>query len=186
MTPTPQPSDQRPGDLVFCHSAGIVGKLIRLGQWLNRKTRSRGWYQENHVAVLDRWDPVAGDWTIIQAESRGVTDQAYLSSVTPNGNHRVVPLPSTVDRDAFVWFMRSQVGAHYGFLTIASIAFNILTPSFVHVDFRHDTTWICSAVASGGLWFAGWRPITIAPDLYSVTPAQLDQLINSAAPGKGQ
>jgi hypothetical protein len=68
-----------------------------------------------------------------------------------------------------VKFMRLQVGERYGFLTIASIALDILTPKFVSL--RRDGTWICSAVAAEALRFAGWYHTW--GDVYEVMPSDL-------------
>jgi len=63
-----------------------------------------------------------------------------------------------------------QVGVKYGFLTIVAIAVNLYTPSFIHIDFRKDGTWICSAVANEASRFGGlirqWR------NIYGVSPAE--------------
>ena len=159
------------GDLIFCHRKGLIPSLLRLAQSLRWKPGST-W---NHVACLDVPAISGNSWFVIQATSKGVNDLCLLSDIAPGGTYEIVQLPSGVDRDKFLAFVRSQVGAKYGFLTVASIAFNIVTPRFI--SFRKAGTWICSAVQAGGLWFAGWPVVEKWSDLYQVSPAQLYEAI---------
>ena len=171
------------GDLVFCHSSGMIGRLIRLGQRIRRNPN----WELNHVATLDVYDEAKGDWKVIQAVGAGVTNTAYLADITPGGYYKVVALPAQADRDKYLEFERAQVGAKYGYLTDACIALNILTPRWVAFDIRRDGTWICSAVAAAGLEFAGWKSTLHISDIYQVTPAELDDLVAAAStPRKGK
>ena len=153
-----------PGDLVFCHSKGVVAWGIRLAQ---RLAREPDW-QINHCAVLDNDGP-GTPWRVIQAEAHGVTNFRKLSEVAPGGTYEVVPLPQSVDRDTLLAFARQEVGARYGFLTIASIVLTLLSPRFL--DIRTHGSWICSALAGESLRAGGW--VRHWPDVYQVTPAQL-------------
>ena len=157
------PAQPQPGDLVFCHSKGIIGRAIRLGEWL----RWRGGSHYNHVAILDEWQLTG--WTVIQAEARGVTRGALLSDVAPGGSYVIVSAPPDANRADLLSFARAQVGTRYGFLTIASLIVTILTPVFFNV--MAPGSWICSAVAAESIRCGGW--IHNWPDVYQVTPAQL-------------
>ena len=170
------------GDLVFCHSKGLVGAAIRLGQWV--RNPSKGWWQYNHVAVIDGWDDERQDFTVIQARAAGVTRGDHLSSIDPGGFYEVLPFPKAASVSDFVFFLRHQVGDKYGFFTDVCIGLNVLTPKVIKFDIRHDGTWICSGVASGGLWFAGWEPIADVPDIYQVTPSELYGLVQESRKGK--
>lgn len=153
----------KPGDLVFCHGTSFVAKAIRLVQsWRSPKADAR-W---NHVAIL--YEENDGDWTIIQAGGHGV-QIAYLSNATDT--YEVVACPAGLNAVKVVEFAKSQVGVKYGFLTIASIVFNVITPQ--RLALRKPGTWICSALAAGSLWYAGWPTSQIWYDLYQVTPADL-------------
>lgn len=155
-----------PGDLVFCHSKGVIGKAIRLGEWL----RFRRGSHYNHVAILDQ--PVSGttdDWWVIQAEARGVSETGKLSDIAPGGSYTVVPLPKGVDSLQVLDFASAQVGRPYGFVTIASIVVSLLLPKFINIML--PDTWICSAVAAESLRAGGW--LHNWADVYQVTPAQL-------------
>lgn len=153
----------QPGDLVFAHSTGVIGRAIRLAERLRWK-RASEW---NHVAIVDRIENEKV--YIIQAEARGVTDTATLDTVAPGGHYEIVPPPAEVDRDRLLAFARGEVGTKYGYVTILAIAVSIIAPWVftVHVP----GTWVCSAVAAEALRAGGW--VHRWPDVYSVTPAQL-------------
>ena len=112
------------GDLVFAHSKGIIGKAIRFGELLRGGSKGSKW---NHVAIIDR-PADNGDWYIIQAEAKGVTNDKLLSSIAPGGHYEVVPLPLTVQHKDVLEFARGQVGAKYGIITIISCVLDILLP----------------------------------------------------------
>lgn len=172
-------ADANPGDIVFCHSAGIVGRAIRLAEFFRRD-----WYESklgitaterpgdfwNHVAVLSSvhgmpYDPA--HWTVIQAEGKGVVS-ATLDTVAPGGRYEIVRLPNGVDATKVIRFMGAQTGSHYGFITIASILVTLLSPRFYNVML--PGTWICSAVAAEAMRYGGW--LHNWGDVYQVSPAQ--------------
>jgi len=166
-------SAPKPGDLVFAHSTGILGRIIRMGERIRFKEGSH-W---NHVAIVDR--PLEdGDFTIIQAEARGVTSDKRLSSIAPGGEFRIVRLPAGVSRSKVLQFAHAQVGSRYGFLTIFSIAIDILTPFWVP-SFRTRNSWICSAVAQESLRCGGW--LHSWGDVYLVTPSDLFMALTGEA-----
>jgi len=156
-----------PGDLVFCHSKGIIGRAIRVAQRLRNSPEDAMW---NHVAIIDKRDKF-GNYYVIQAEAKGVTNNKQLGSIAPGGRFKIVPFPATADRAKFLTFARSQVSDPYGYLTILSIALDFLLPR--RVALRKSGTWVCSALAAGGLWYSGFPKAMTWPDLYQVTPADL-------------
>jgi len=158
------------GDLVFCHTTGLIGRAIRVAQYFDGDGKFSKW---NHVAILDRQDS-DGKWFVIQAEPKGVTDDKYLDDVAPGGNYEIVPLPQGCDRSKFLEFARFQVGFSYGFITIFSCAIDILLPNSICL--RKANSWICSGLAAGSLWFAGFEPAKSWPDLYTRTPAQIARI----------
>jgi hypothetical protein len=160
------------GDLVFCHSKGIIGASIRWAQKRFEKTHFSQW---NHVAVLHK--QVGDDWTIIQAEAKGVTSDKMLSSVAPGGTYEVVLFPADLDRVRFMNFLLTQVGSKYGFLSIFSCALDMALPDAVCL--RKDNTWICSGLVAGALWFCGFAKACDWGDLYTTTPAEVAAAIIS-------
>ena len=149
-----------PGDIVFAHNSGWMARLIRVGEWL--KLRQDTW---NHVAILDR--QIDGEWYVIQAEIRGVTNTGKLSEIAPGGNYEVIPCPCNASE--VLRFARGEVGTEYGILTILAIAIDILTWSLVP-SFRSSRrpSWICSALGAESLRFGGWYHRYNS--VYDVTP----------------
>lgn len=164
------------GDIVICHSTGLIGAGIR---WVQHRMRGlyevspigeEKWWQWNHIAVLNQ-DMGNGDWTIFQAEARGVTDYRLLSTVAPGGEYKVISLPDHVDRAMFLKFLSSQVGKRYGYLSIVSCFFDLILPDSICL--RQNDTWICSALVAAALWFAGFSAAMHWTDLYTVVPAEI-------------
>lgn len=163
---------------VYCTSSGIVGKAIR---WAQRLGGDYDW-RFNHVAILDK--KVDGEWYVIQAEAHGVTGSRLdgseyfsrpLSSVAGKGTFEIRALPVNAEPFKVLEFARSQVGDHYGFLTIFSIVFTLITPRFINVMLPN--TWICSALAAESMRYAGW--LHSWDDVYQVRPAQLREYANN-------
>lgn len=155
-----------PGDVVLCHSSGLIGSAIR---WAQRRDYSEVFSQYNHVAILDRCEN--GVWYIIQAEAAGVTMDKALDSVAPGGTYRIIELPNSVHRDEFLEFARSQVGARYGFTSILSCALDVLLPESICL--RKYGTWICSGLVAAALMFAGFKPTQGWGDIYTVFPSEI-------------
>lgn len=160
----------RAGDIGFARTKGLLGRLIRLGEHLRFHRGS----QFNHMFVVDRQED--GVWYIIQATLRGVTDSARLVDVAPGGTFLTMGPPYGADRDRLLAWCRRRVGQHYGYLTIAAIALDVVTWDWVpSLRGARKDSWICSALACEGLRFAGWDHDW--PDIYSVTPADAYQAI---------
>jgi len=155
------------GDLVFCRTTGIIGKAIRVAQHFDGDGKYSKW---NHVAVLDRQDS-AGNWLVIQAEPKGVTNDKYLDDVAPGGNYEILALPQGANQAEFLKFIRFQIGFSYGFISILSCAIDILLPNSICL--RKANTWICSGLVAAGLMFSGFTDALTWPDLYTRTPAQI-------------
>lgn len=152
------------GDLVFAHTDGVIGKAIRFGERL-RWRKGSYW---NHVAIVSRIED--GIAYVIQAEPSGVTDDKSLSSL---GEYFLVECPVTKTAQV-IDFARAQVGSHYGFWSILSCVFDIVTWDWVP-SIRRDDTWICSALVAEALRYGGW--LHDWGDIYTVTPAQLFQAL---------
>jgi hypothetical protein len=152
---------------VYVHSKHFVSKLIQGAQWL----RWRAGAQWNHELLLVKPIIKNGetvDWIIIQAATKGVSYSTLLTE-TQDATYAIVSAEG-LRRDDIVAFAEAQVGVKYGFLTLLSIAVNLYTPTFIHLDFQKDGTWICSALTQEATRFGGryedWR------NIYSVSPAQ--------------
>jgi len=160
----------KPGDLVLCHSKGILGRAIRVAE---KRLQDSSYSEWNHIAILDRLAE-DGDWIVIQAEAKGVTNDKKLSSVAPGGRYQVIPLPIQADRQKLLKFARAQVGDKYSWLSIFSAAFDMWLPDAICL--RKGSTWICSGLAAASLWFAGYEPLMQLNDVYTCTPAEIAQV----------
>ena len=150
-----------PGDIVFAHSNGIMGRAIRFGEFLRWRKGSH-W---NHACVVSRVDK-DGVAYVIQADIKGV-NEARLDSV---GQYVIIELPARVNRNKVLAFTKAQVGSKYGILSILSIVTDIITPNWFP-SMRRKNSWICSAVTGEALRYGGW--LHNWADIYTVTPAQL-------------
>lgn len=154
-----------PGDILFCHTKGVMGRAIRLGERLRFK---RGSYW-NHVCFVDR---VEDDVVyVLQAERNGVTNDKPLN---PAWTYQVVSLPDGADRERVLEFARGQLGSRYGWYSIFSILFDTVTPNWFPA-FRTAGTWICSALTAESLRFGGW--LHEWGDVYIVKPSDLWNVI---------
>jgi len=167
----------RSGDLLFVHQPGLFPGLIRFGERLRHQWEPGA--QWNHVAILNQ--QTAMGWTVVEATGSGV-HLNLQSRVTHGGEweSKIVPVTGLANVEKVVRFVRSQIGARYGFLTIAAIVFDVLTPKAVHVDVRRDSTWICSSLAAAALLAGGWWPTPFWQDVYQVSPAELFVAVTSA------
>ena len=160
-----------PGDIGFAHSTGMMGRLIRFGEFL-RARRGAAW---NHQFIVDRFEN--DSWYVIQATLHGVTNDCRLDDVAPEGKIIVMSPPKGVNRTRALAFARAQVGIGYGFLTIVAIAFDIVTWDWVpSVRAARKPSWICSALVNESLRYGGWLHEWL--DIYSVTPAQSYDALN--------
>ena len=160
------------GDVVLCHSRGLIAASIRFAQRHDKPNQFSKW---NHVAVLSHQDS-NGDWVVIQAEAHGVTNTHTLDSVAPGGTFQVVPLPANVNRELFLQFLNAQVGLDYGFLSIASCAVDMFIWDVI--CFRKNGTWICSGLVAVALLHAGFKPALYWTDLYTTTPAEIGEALS--------
>lgn len=158
---------------------GILGRLIRIGQRL-RVPAEYAWC--NHAFILVEQVIGTNDYYIIEAAAKGPR-WARLSDYRP-GTYQLVTVPmSQEDANEVVDYARSTIGDQYGFITIACIAFNLLTPSFFRIDFRRKGTLICSALVARALEHGG----VIGPDdPFQVMPAQLAVRYGVKAPPQGR
>ncbi len=186
--PTITLAEARPGDVVFCHSTGAIGRGIRIAQRiailgffgairsLLRPSPANAPWEHNHVAVLVTVAGTAYSSFVYQAQAAG-TERVRLSDVAPGGTYVIVSADifRTIDgppinRSRMLAEGKRRLGEEYGFVTIASEVVNLTTPRALRIDFRRPGTLICSAYAALML-HAGGAAIDV--DLYNVTPAEL-------------
>ena len=151
-----------PGDFGLTHGHGFIPCAIRWGQAREFRGERRPFAHWNHAfAVVD------ADGTIVEATGRGV-ESNNLSKYAGSEYHLAYVEASPEDRAHMAEFALSCVGRKYGYLTIASIAVEIVTG--MHVAFEDPTQLICSALVAEMLERAGW---TWPFDTSFVFPAHL-------------
>lgn len=161
------------GDIVACTSDGFLGASIRYAQKRDGLVR----WDINHVAALH--EPMGDDWSVYQAESKGVTGSGLLSTITPGGRHFVIPFPDAeADRGKFLEYLDRQVGDEYSWMSVASCAVDIVLPDAICL--RRSWTLICSGYLATGLMYAGYPKVARVGDIYTVMPAQLVEILIAA------
>jgi hypothetical protein len=163
----------RPGDIVVCHSQGFIGGAIRFGERLRSPRTDAYW---NHCAVVV--EPVDGCDRVVQAVGAGV-EYGWFNDLGVDDTVHILSVDEFpaltedgINRSKVVAAAHSLVGTRYGFLTIASVALNLLTPKWVRFpSFRRSNTFICSAAAAWCLLAGGGNIQTY--DIYSVMPSEV-------------
>ena len=167
------------GDIGFAHNRGLMGRLIRFGEWLKGKGLKRLWRRLrgekiplnelwNHEFIVSKFEN--GEWWIIQATMEGVIESP-LKSVAPGGRYITLAPPIQCDRAKILEFAYSQVGTRYSILSDVAIGIDIVTwnwfPAFMN---SYKRTWNCSGLTNEALRYAGWLHQWI--NVYTVTPQQ--------------
>lgn len=159
------PLDQaRPGDIVVFETGGIFGALIGFGEWLRRLR----YHDVHHVGVVTTKAP-DGSRLAIQAARH--VDEQPIEAIAKGRPFYVLPCPAGVNRRLVVAQARAMLGCAYGVASIISIAFQILTPGFFHIELRRQRTIICSALGALCLHAGGF--LHPWDDIYEVMPAEL-------------
>lgn len=160
--------DPQPGDVLCTQIEGDVGRLIRLGQWLN----GDGFADFEHCAVY------IGNGQIVEAEPGG----ARIAELTEYNQRALVWLRCPDQyRDAVAAAARTQVGVPYSFLDYLAIAlhrFHIPAPglrAFI-ASGRHA---MCSALADRIAALGGWHWYDDGRWEGYVTPADVWELIQA-------
>jgi hypothetical protein len=155
----------QPGDFVLIHGNGFISRAIRFGQRLRVRKPFNYW---NHAAVV-MGGLSDGGLLVIEAGAHGV----QWGKVIPGPDAQVVSAPGGL---AACGFAKAAVGRRYGFLTIASIILDLLTPRFI--DVKRPGTFICSGLVARALEHGGYiLPMGWDPD--QVMPAELGQHFNA-------
>lgn len=182
-----------PGDLLLVRGSGVVDSLIRFGERVKyhgwRSAVARGLSSVFHRAIPeDPSDPAwvnhaavcIGDGQLIEAEAKGLIQSPETKYTV--GTYVVAPLsdvqPLVTDeeRGCLVSFAREQLRRHdrYGWLSIASIVLQLLTPT--KLDISWDGALICSAFA-GQCWEHAGVLLTTRSSLTTM-PADLAAMVD--------
>ena len=161
----------QPGDFLLTQGHGITSRLIHFGQALRYWGADRKYAFWSHTALV-----VSSGGEIVEALGSGVR-RSNISKYSEKSRH-VVHLSgvSDSDRSQIVRFAEHCLKQKYGYLTIVSIAFSLLTGA--KLSFGIDGQEICSGLVARALERAGeifseepWHmmPASLAK-FYDVTP----------------
>jgi hypothetical protein len=157
-----------PGDFILTHGTSWSSRLIRFGEKIRYWGPDKKFTRWNHAAIFIN---TRGD--IIEALGSGV--QQRNISVYEQTEYQVIHLENVLDlnREQEVRFAQACLNDHYGWLTILSIAFCLLTGS--KLGFGVDGQEICSALVARCLERTG----EIFPtDPWHIMPADLAKFFN--------
>lgn len=179
--------DAQPGDIIGFQRRDAFGILIGIGQRLRHPGKAwRPYTRIHHIAVVEKYAPVTTpedkddpqNWVCIQAARR--VDRDTVENIANGQPFVVMKLPPEVWRACVVEQAEDLVGTDYGVLSIVSIALNVLTPSWLHIDFRRARTVICSALGAICLHAGGW--LHSWGDFYEVMPCELIEALAYSRP----
>lgn len=167
-------TDIKPGDFILTYHDGIYSHLIRIGQLFRFRGKDACFAKYTHAALV-----VNTEGDIIEALAGGIV-QSHISKYSPQEYIHIGILASDEDRTEILSFAKSCVGEKYGWATILSIAFSLLTGA--KFSFGFDGQEICSGLVARALE----RSTAIFPrDGSHIMPADLAKyylpLLTSAA-----
>jgi hypothetical protein len=151
-----------PGDFVLVSTKGILAKFIRFGQFFRYHGKMKSFAYWNHAAMI-----VDEDGTIVEAVGRGVVVN-NISDYKGVEYYYVSTKINKQSRDQTVVACKSFIKDKYGFVTIISIALELLTG--IKIQFNSSNSMICSAVVAQSLWAGGF---IFDRNPYQMMPADL-------------
>jgi uncharacterized protein YycO len=164
----------RSGDFILTHGDEWTSRLIRFGQSLRYRGTTAKYTYWNHTALI-----VDSTGAIVEALGTGVAKRS-IHDYDPT-QYTVVRIDaSDEDRLEAATFATSSVGAHYGWVTIVSLAFSLLTGG--KFAFAIDGQLICSGLVARSLE----RTTAIFKhDPARIMPAELAEIYNVEPPAPG-
>lgn len=151
-----------PGQVVLTHGNAMVCRAIQFGQRLRFPARYCHW---NHAAIV-----VSQDGAIVEMLAAGAS-QNNISKYRADEYHLV---DTGLDVDVSFATYALERHAHYGYLTIASIAASLITGA--GIKFGTSGTMICSGLVAACLGVDLWRA-----DPSHVMPAELAMMFDVVA-----
>lgn len=161
------------GDIVLTHGDALISRLIRFGERLRIHGADRTYCWFNHAALVlnDQGD-------LAEALSHGVV-RSNAEKYLPKDYAVVRPGISSADTVELLAFADWVLATHhkYGWFTIASIAFSVLTGS--KFTFFIDGTFICSGFVARAEERTG---AIFSLDPVHITPADLAKYYDADPP----
>jgi len=162
-----EPGKFNPGDFILVSTTGILAKFIRFGQFIRYHGQMKPFSTWNHTAMI-----VDETGTIIEAAGRGVR-YSHIDEYKDVEYYLVNTKLNKQSCDQAVAACKSFVKDKYGWLTIASIAFELITG--IKLQFSINNSMICSGVVAQSLWAAG---VIFNRNPYQMMPADLASAFN--------
>jgi len=162
-----EPIKYVPGDFVLVSTTGILAKFIRFGQFVRYHGKMKPYSHWNHAAMV-----IDEDGTIVEAVGRGVIT-SNISEYKNVEYYYVSTKLNKQSRDQAVAACKSFIKDKYGWLTILSIATELVTG--IKMQFTNSNTMICSAVVAQSLWAGG---VVFDRNPYQMMPADLAAAFN--------
>ena len=164
----------RPGDFILTHGDQWTSRLIRFGQSLRYRGVKAKYTYWNHTALV-----VDHTGAIVEALGTGVALRS-IHDYEPT-QYTVVRIDaSDEDRAQAATFARSCVGAQYGWVTIVSIAFSLVTGG--GFAFAIDGQLICSGLVARALERTN---AIFKHDPARIMPAELAEIYDVEPPAPG-
>lgn len=139
------PEDYQAGDFIMTHIDSFYGRLIRFGQGLRFMGTERPFTWWNHAALIANKN---GD--LIEAIDAGVRNSNLTKyAATEYQIIRLGALASEHDREQMVTFANWCLNEPYGWFTIVSITFSLLTGCKLSFGFEGQA--ICSGLVARAL-----------------------------------
>ena len=156
------PEKYVPGDFLLVSTTGILAKFIRFGQFFRYHGKMKPFAHWNHSAMI-----IDENGTIVEAVGRGVVT-SNISEYKNVEYYYVSTKMNKQSRDQVVAACNSFIKDKYGFVTIISIALELLTG--IKIQFNSSNSMICSAVVAQSLWAGG---VIFDRNPYQMMPADL-------------
>ncbi len=152
----------KPGDFILIHGTNWYNRLIQFGQALRYHGKDKPYAQWTHVALI-----VDSDGYLIEALGNGIV-KSHISKYKDFMKQIVHIEASNEDRQQAVAFAYSQLGDGYGWFTIVSIVFSLLTAT--KFSFNIDGQEICSGLVARALERTNYIP---KRDASHISPCEL-------------
>jgi uncharacterized protein YycO len=133
----------QPGDFILTHQRGWTNTLIRFGQGLRYRGKERTYARYNHAALI-----VSDACDLVEAVGAGVV-RSHISGYRKEDYTLVRVWAYEQDRQQAVDYANYCVGAPYGWFTILSLAWTLLTGG--RFSFGVLGSHICSGLVAGAL-----------------------------------
>lgn len=163
-------TDPRAGDFLLTHAHAWTSRLIRFGERFRYRGVNRPFAYWSHAVAV-----VSDDGDIVEALGRGVT-AGHITKYAGSDYVYVRVQAKDADRAQMAAFAQSRAGEDYGFMTIISIVFSLLTTG--RLRFQLAGTEICSGLVARMLE----RGDYIWDEPASVMPADLARFFDITRP----